>query len=106
MHLVLNDADHLRIEEDSMSTPEYNPAEVCAQIRQIYPEVGECGIGVTVHYDETKASWIVGLTWEGHQIYTHLDPQDARACIEGDQCLVLGTQIGQLVANAKRRAQA
>jgi hypothetical protein len=88
-----------------MSIPDYNPSEVCAQIREIYPEVGECGIGVSVEYDEIKTSWIVSMTWEGHKVYTHLNPSDAKACIEGDQCLVLGSQIGQLVATAKKRAR-
>ena len=89
-----------------MRTPEYEPDRVCDQIRQIYPEVGECGIGVTVRYDEDKDAWIVGLSWEGRQVYTHLEPDDARACIEGDRCLSLGTQIGQLVDTARRHAQA
>ena len=80
----------------------YEPMKICKQIRAIYPEVGQCGIGLTVHYDEVKTAWIVGLELEGKRLTTHLEPDDARDCIEGKRCVSLGTQIGQLVANLKQ----
>lgn len=89
-----------------MMPTDTNPKQLCEQIRQIYPEVGECGIGVDVNYDEDKDAWIVSLSHEGKKVYTHLEPEDAQACVEGEQCLSLGTQIGQLVDNAKRTTRA
>ncbi len=83
---------------------ETNPEQLCEQIRQIYPEVGECGIGVEVNYDEDKQAWIVTMSHAGNEVYTHLEPEDTQACLEGEQCLTLGTKIGQLVDTARKRA--
>jgi hypothetical protein len=37
-----------------------------------------------------------------HHLKTHLESQDADACMEGKQCVYLGTQISQLVENIKK----
>jgi hypothetical protein len=81
----------------------FNPKELCGQIRNLYPEVGECGVGVEVYFDEIKTAWIVGLEVDGRHLSTHLEVEDALACMEGEQCVALGAQIGQLVANLKSR---
>jgi hypothetical protein len=74
---------------------------LCEQIRSIYPEVGECGIGVDVDYDRDKEAWVVDLKAGGHRLKTHLEPGDAEACVRGEKCFHLGAQIGQLVDNIK-----
>jgi hypothetical protein len=43
----------------------------------------------------------VDLKKEGHQLKTFLEPLDADSCMEGKQCISLGLQIAQLVANIK-----
>jgi hypothetical protein len=75
--------------------------ELCEKIREIYPDIGECGIDVDVAYDETKKAWIVDLKKGRHELKTHLEPEDATACLDGKQCVSLGTQIGQLKENIK-----
>ena len=75
--------------------------ELCEKIREIYPDIGECGIDVDVEYDETKKAWIVDLKKGTHELKTHLEPEDATACLDGKQCVSLGTQIGQLKENIK-----
>ena len=35
--------------------------ELCNRIRQLYPDIGECGIGLKVDYDNRQDSWVVAL---------------------------------------------
>lgn len=79
----------------------YDKKELCDKIREIYPDIGECGINVEVEFDEKKNAWIVDLKKDRHELTTHLEPDDAAACMEGKQCVSLGTQIGQLKENIK-----
>jgi len=78
--------------------------ELCEKIKSIYPGIGECGIDVEVDYSEAKKAWVVDLKQGEHHLTTHLEPEDADACIEGKECVYLGTQIAQLVGNIKRQA--
>jgi len=75
--------------------------ELCARIKSLYPEIGECGLDVTVDFDETRRVWVVDLKKENHELKTFLEPPDADACMEGKQCLSLGVQITQLLANIR-----
>lgn len=79
----------------------YDKDELCSKIRNIYPDIGECGIDVDVRYDEEKEAWIVDLKHGEHELTTHLEPEDASACMQDKQCVSLGTQIGQLKENIK-----
>jgi hypothetical protein len=79
----------------------YDKKELCDRIRSLYPEIGECGIEVNVEFDENKKVWAVDLKKENHHLKTYLEPLDAKTCIEGQQCVSLGLQIAQLVANIK-----
>ena len=80
----------------------HNKKELCEKIKSIYPDIGECGIGVDVEYDETKKAWIVDLKKGEHELKTHLELQEADECMEGKQCVSLGLQIGQLKANIEQ----
>jgi hypothetical protein len=79
----------------------HDKKELCESIRSLYPEIGECGIGVEANFDETKKVWVVELKKEGHQLKTFLEPPDADSCMEGKQCVSLTLQIAQLMANIK-----
>jgi hypothetical protein len=79
----------------------YDKKELCESIRSLYPEIGECGLALEANFDETKQVWVIDLKKEGHQLRTFLDPPDADSCLEGRQCVSLGLQIAQLVANIK-----
>ena len=76
--------------------------ELCEKIRSIYPEIGECDIDVGVEWDEEKKAWIVDLKKDHHELITHLEPEDADACMEGKQCVSLGVQIAQLKDNIEK----
>jgi hypothetical protein len=58
----------------------YDKKELCEKIREIYPDIGECGIDVDVEYDEAKKAWIVDLKKDQHELKTHLEPEDAAVC--------------------------
>jgi hypothetical protein len=81
----------------------YDKKELCEKIREIYPDIGECGIDVDVEYDEAKKAWIVDLKKDQHELKTHLEPEDAAVCMAGKQCISLGIQIAQLKENIKAR---
>ncbi|MFP4159362.1 MAG: hypothetical protein ACLFQ9_06695 [Desulfobacterales bacterium] len=80
----------------------YDKDEICQKIKEIYPDIGECGIDVSVDYDKEKKAWIVDLKKDQHELTTHLEPEDAETCMQGKQCIGLGMQIAQLKDNIKR----
>ena len=75
--------------------------QLCHQIREIYPDIGECGINVDVWFEDAKQSWMIHLSKNGHDLRTHIEPEDVTACLEGRQCLHLGVQVEQLITNVK-----
>jgi hypothetical protein len=80
----------------------YDKKELCDKIREIYPDIGECGINVDVEYDKEKKAWVVDLKKDNHELKTYLEPEDADTCINGKQCIGLGIQIAQLKDNINR----
>ena len=80
----------------------HDKKELCEKIKSIYPDIGECGIDVEADYDEVKKAWIVDLRHGEHHLRTHIEPEDADACMEGKECVYLGSQIVQLVDNIRR----
>jgi hypothetical protein len=80
----------------------HNEEELCEKIRSIYPEIGECGINISVEWSKKKNAWVVDLKKEQHELTTHINPEDADGCMEGKQCLPLGLQIAQLKSNIEK----
>lgn len=76
-----------------------NAQELCKKIREIYPDIGRCGIEISAEYDEQAKAWAVTLSKEGHTLKTFLDDKDIQACREGKECIHLGAQIEQLKKN-------
>jgi hypothetical protein len=77
----------------------YNKQDLCGKIKEIYADVGECGMDVTVDYDADKHAWVVDLKKGSHRLKTYLEPEDAEACMLGKKCIGLGIQIAQLRDN-------
>jgi hypothetical protein len=80
----------------------HNKNELCEKIKNIFPDVGECGIDVKVDYDNDKKAYVVDLKKDNHELKTYLEPDDADTCMEGKQCVGLGLQIAQLRANIEK----
>ena len=77
--------------------------ELCEKIRSIYPDIGEFDPRQLRESAAGKSSWVVDLKHGEQHLATHLEPEDADACMEGKECVYLGTQVAQLAANIKRQ---
>jgi hypothetical protein len=77
----------------------YTKDQLCRKITEIYPEIGECGIDLDVHFDADKNVWIVDLVKGSHELKHHLEIPDADDCMEGKQCISLGLEVAQLKKN-------
>lgn len=77
----------------------YNKQQLCDKIREIYPDIGACGIDVEIDFDGGNNAWTVDLKRGRRKLRTFLEPEDAQNCMEGRQCVGLGFQIAQLRDN-------
>ena len=77
----------------------YDKKSLCEKIRQLYPDIGECGIDVHVEYDQEAQRWAVHLKQGAHTLKTFLEPNDAALCMDDKQCVSLGIEIAQLKDN-------
>jgi len=59
--------------------------ELCKKISEIFPDIGTCGINVTVNYDDEKKAWVVDLKKDTHELKTFLELDEADACMEGSR---------------------
>ncbi len=75
---------------------------LCNKIRQVFPDIGVCGIDLKVEFDPEKKAWAVDLEKDGHTLKTYLEPEDADTCMAGKPCVGLGFQIAQLRGNIDR----
>ncbi len=75
--------------------------ELCKKITSLFPDIGECGIDLTVDYDDGTHAWVVDLRKGVSHLKTHLEIEEADLCMAGKQCVSLGIQIAQLKANLK-----
>ena len=76
--------------------------ELCEKIREIYQDIGVCGIDIEVEYNQEQERWVVDLKKDNHELKTFLEPGDAELCMIGKQCVSLGIEIAQLRGNIER----
>lgn len=74
----------------------YDEKQLCERITTLYPDIGQCGIDVSVRYNETEKTWMVHLKKGSHALDHFLETRDADTCMEGKQCVSLGLEIAQL----------
>lgn len=77
----------------------YDKARLCQKIREVFPDIGACGLDVQVDYDAEKKAYVVDLKKGSHRLKTYLEAEDADTCMMGKQCIGLGIQIAQLRGN-------
>ena len=65
--------------------PMIDKNELCHKIREIYPDLGKCGIDVDVAFDETNQRWVVDLKKGSRRMKTFLEEGDAESCLQGRQ---------------------
>ena len=78
---------------------------LCEKIKELYPDVGECGIDIQAEYDESQKAWTVWLKRDNHRLKTFLEDGDAEKCMIGEKCVGLGIEIAQLKDNIARIPQ-
>ena len=78
---------------------------LCAKIKTLYPDIGECGIDLEVEFDPQENCWVVHLEKEPYKLKTFLEEGDAEKCMLGEQCVGLGIEIAQLRGNIERMGE-
>ena len=71
--------------------------ELCRKIKEIYPEIGQCGVNVNISLENDLNTYVVHLEKGEHKLDTYLEKTEADECMEGKQCVHLGVDIAQLV---------
>lgn len=75
---------------------------LCEKIRELYPDIGECGLDLRAEYDDSQKAWVVHLKKDRHELKTFLGDDDAEKCMLGEKCIGLGIEIAQLRGNIER----
>ena len=75
---------------------------LCKKIQEIFPDIGECGIDISVDFDDEQKRWTVNLKKDDHELKTYLEHGDAEKCINGVQCVNLGIEVAQLKDSIQR----
>jgi hypothetical protein len=76
-----------------------DPQALVQAITALYPEIAGHGIAVSVAEDPATGDWLVTMRHGDHTLSTHLEKDDAAACLTGVLCVHLGVQIGRFVEN-------
>ena len=72
------------------------------KILDMYPEIRESNIALSLNFSEEKSSFIVKLKKDGHELETFLDKSDADECMNGVKCVHLGIKFGEFIKNFKK----
>ncbi|WP_290920827.1 hypothetical protein [Halodesulfovibrio sp.] len=75
------------------------PEDLRAKILSFYPEIAKHQIDLSVRFDQENNAWVAQLSKRQHELITYIDPNDAQECLNGIECVHLGTQIGQFIFN-------
>ena len=78
-----------------MGEKKYDNDVLCGKIKEVFPDIGECGIDMDVDYDDEQKTYIVNLKKGHKKVKTHLETDDVDTCMKGKQCVGLGIQIAQ-----------
>ncbi len=76
-----------------------DPRRIAASIDTLYPEIARHGIDLSVGEDPINGDWLVTMQREGSRLSTHLDRDDADACVTVGACAAVGIQIGRFLEN-------
>jgi hypothetical protein len=73
----------------------YSEADLKAKLLELYPEITENNLTLSLHFDEELNAWIVSFEKQNQKRHAILDKKDADACLEGNACIYLGMLIAQ-----------
>lgn len=80
----------------------YSKVALEDKIIEMYPEVLQHNISVSLDFSEEKDAYIIHFKKDSHELDTHLDRKDADECMEGIKCVHLGVQIGEFIKNFEK----
>lgn len=72
------------------------------KLLQMYPEILGNRINISVTFDEERNAWVVRFDKNGHSRYAFLEKKDADSCMDGQQCIYLGTLISQYIKDLEQ----
>ena len=75
---------------------------LCQKIKELYPDIGQCGIDVSVDFDEQENTWVVNLRKDSYELKTFLEENEAEKCMIAEKCVGVGFEIAQLRGNIDR----
>ena len=75
---------------------------LCQKIKELYPDIGKCGIDVNVDFDEQENTWVVNLKKDNYELKTFLEENEAEKCMITEKCVGVGFEIAQLRGNIDR----
>lgn len=81
---------------------DYTQIALEEKLYELYPELIKNQISINVSFDESRTAWVIRFEKGGHSRYAFLDKKDADACMDGIQCLYLGTLIDQYVVDLEK----
>jgi hypothetical protein len=75
-------------------------ANLCNQIKSLYPDISQHGIQIAAVYLEEQRAWTVNLK-KGKLCFTSLlEEEDLDRILSGQKCLSLAIEIQQIVDSA------
>lgn len=81
----------------------YSDDQLRAKILEMYPEIPQHGINLSLSFDDAKNAFIIDFRRDGHELTTHLEKKDADDCMNNVKCVYLGVQVGQFIKNYEER---
>jgi hypothetical protein len=72
------------------------------KLMEMYPEMNEHGISLTVDFSKEKKAYVVKLKKDQHELSTHIEKKEAEECMDGLKCIHLDIQVRQFIENFKR----
>lgn len=70
-----------------------NNSQVRNKIIDLYPEIEKFNLDIVTEFSDEKDAWIVTLVKDGETLFTRIDSEDAKRCIEGKKCAYFGNQL-------------
>lgn len=73
------------------------------KILEMYPEISQYNISVSLTFDEQKNAYLLRFNKENQELTTHLEKKDADDCMNNVKCVYLGLQIAEFIKNFESR---
>ena len=54
---------------------------LCQKMKELYPDIGKCGIDVNVYFGEQENTWSVNLKKDSDELKTFLEENEAEKCV-------------------------